>query len=115
MRNIEDAKLTFFNKAALLPSQGSPAAFVKPGIIRLNKIRNRVCHNLGVDIEREELGPIREVLSTARQGAAFAQAIDAIEAFTTVACTWLLVAPPALRDVFDDAFAEIAVNVSNEA
>jgi hypothetical protein len=50
-----------------------------------------------------------EVLSVARRGATFAEPIEAIEAFTTVACTWLIVSPSDIQDAFKSAFASVRV------
>lgn len=110
IEDLEGAKLGFFNKAMLLPTRASSAAFVKPGILRLNKLRNRTSHNLGVDIAFGELGPINDVLAIARAHAKFAEPIDAVEAFTTVACTWLIVPPKEYQQLFNDAFSDIRVN-----
>jgi len=110
IEDVEEAKLGFFNKAMLLPSKASSAAFVKPGILKLNSLRNKAGHRLGADIGFQHLGPINEVLGVARAGATFQSPIDAIEAFTTVACTWLIVPPKDQQQLFIDAFSEIQVN-----
>jgi len=110
IEDLEEAKLSFYQKAKLLPDRGTAAAFVKPGILRLNAIRNQFGHTLRPVLTMEALGPINEVLSVARRGVAFAYPINAIEAFTTVACTWLIVPPPKLQKVFVEAFAQVAVH-----
>ena len=46
IQEIEDVRLSFFQKARLLPSERTAAAFVKPGILKLNTIRNRFGHEL---------------------------------------------------------------------
>ena len=107
IENVQNAKLSFFNKVALLPGQASSAAFVKPGILKLNSLRNQVGHNLGADISFDDLGPINGVLNVARPGIAFQAPIDAIEAFTTVACTWLIVPPKELQHIFTEAFSDV--------
>lgn len=106
---ISDAKLNFFNKAMLLPSEASSAAFVRPGILKLNSIRNRAGHNLGGEPDFADLGTINEVLRIARPKTNFSSPIEAIEAFTTVACTWLIVPPKEHQQLFADAFAEVRV------
>lgn len=108
--NVADAKLNFFNKAMLLPTQASSAAFVRPGILKLNSIRNKAGHNLASEPEFADLGPINEALRIARPGAHFSAPIEAIEAFTTVACTWLIVPPRVHQQLFLDAFAEVRVS-----
>lgn len=105
--DFQDARLTFHQKATLLPRRVSTAAFVRPGIIRLNKIRNGFGHRLDAMLEMEDLGPILEVLAIARKGTTFAEPADAIEAFTTVACTWLMVPNEELGEVMARAFAKI--------
>lgn len=110
IEDVEGAKLGFFNKAMLLPAKASSAAFVKPGILRLNKLRNQTSHNLGVDITFDHLGPISDVLAIARNSARFAEPIDAVEAFTTVACSWLIIPPKEHQQLFNEAFSEIRVN-----
>ena len=107
IENIRAAKLGFFNKVGLLPSRASSAAFVKPGILKLNSLRNQVGHNLGADISFDDLGPINGVLNVARPGVGFQAPIEAIEAFTTVACTWLIVPPKELQRLFTEAFSEV--------
>lgn len=46
---LADAKLSFFQKVQLLPSEGHAIAFVKPGIAKLNSVRNKFGHTLGLD------------------------------------------------------------------
>lgn len=94
----------------LLTNNASSAAFVKPGIIKLNSLRNRAGHVLNSDINFCDLGPISEVLSIARPRVQFEKPIDAIEAFTTIVCAWLSVPPKELQELFVEAFAEIRVN-----
>ncbi|MDO9319551.1 MAG: hypothetical protein Q7V56_15320 [Gammaproteobacteria bacterium] len=111
LQDIVDAKLSFFQKAKLLPNQGSATAFVKPGILKLNSIRNRFGHTLRPDLNMEELGPINEVLALARpnnQG----DHLSRIEAFTTVAVAFLVVPPPNLQAAFLEAFRAVRVNAA---
>jgi hypothetical protein len=111
---IEEARLSFVQKARLLPTARSAAAFVRPGIIQLNAIRNRFAHSLMGHINNLELGPISVILEAARPGLAFQSPVDAIEAFTTVACTFLIVPPPDLQAVFMEAFSELKVRDNSE-
>ena len=108
---LDDARLTFSHKAALLPNRAAAAAFVKPGIVRLNVIRNRFCHSLGAELSDQDLGAIRDVLDIARSGVVFESPVEAIEAFTTVACTFLIVPPAALQQIFAEALSSVRVRV----
>lgn len=110
--NLDAARLTFAQKAKLLPNSGSTASFVKPGILKLNSIRNKFGHNLKEELSVNDLGAINDVLDVARQGIVFSNAVERIEAFTTICCTWLVVPPTQLEHVFLDAFAHIHVNIS---
>jgi len=108
--DIESVKLSYFQKAKLLPDTGSAAAFVKLGVLELNTIRNRFGHTLEANIAPEQLRAINQVLDVAREGINFETSIERIEAFTTVACTFMVIVPPNLQDIFMSAFSEIRVN-----
>lgn len=107
--SMKEAKLSFFQKAQLLPNQGHAAAFVRPGILRLNAIRNKFGHTLSPELEMGELEPLSQVLRLTRAGTNFAEPIDVIEAFTTVACTWLIIVPEHLQQAWIDAFSHVRV------
>ena len=111
--NFDHVRLSFAQKTALLPNSATAAAFVKPGILQLNKIRNRFGHSLGAELSVQDLGAIRTVLDIARPGFPSGSLVEAIEAFTTVACTFLIVAPPPLQQLFAEAFS--CVRVCSEA
>ena len=112
--NFDDVRLSFAQKAKLLPDRATAAAFVKPGVVRLNRIRNDFSHSLGAELSDADLDPIRPVLAFARRGVTFESPVEAIEAFTTVACTFLIVAPPDLQQVLTEAFKAIHVRVDAE-
>jgi len=107
IQDISKLKLSFFQKATLLPAEGSSAAFVRPGILQLNAIRNKFGHRLNHEIERHEISAILEVLAVARKNVVFDTPLSAIEAFAPVACAFLSVAPPHLEKLFVEAFANI--------
>jgi len=107
--DLDEVRLSFFQKAKLLPSSESSAAFVKPGILELNSIRNKFGHRINASIANRDLNAINEVLRIARRGTKFPGAIEKIEAFTTIACTFLVIPPPALRQAFVEAFSEVKV------
>lgn len=107
IENIEHIKLSFFQKANLLPTKEASAAFVKPGIIQLNRIRNKFGHTLEPEIENHEIGSIYTVLDVARSGEHFDNPVEAIEAFAPIACAFLAVPPKHLRQLFMEAFAHV--------
>ena len=110
--NFDDVRFTFAQKAAILPNRATAAAFVKPGILELNRIRNRFGHPLGAELSVQDLRSIRAVLEIARPGVEFGSPVEAIEAFTTVACAFLIVAPPALQQIFAEAFSSVQVRIA---
>jgi hypothetical protein len=107
IEDFEDLRLTFAQKAKLLPSRRSSAAFVRPGIIQLNSVRNRFGHQIHQVIENHNLSALYEALRYARPDVKFATPIDAIEAFAAVACAFLAVPPPHLQDLFVKAFDNV--------
>lgn len=88
LSHLDDAKLSFFNKMNLLPNNQA-VGFVKPGIIKLNSLRNKVAHQLDIKFTKEDLGSINNILKIARKDIEKLSFIEAIETFTAIACTWL--------------------------
>lgn len=113
INDFGNLRFSFAQKATLLPNEGSAAAFVKPGVFQLNRIRNRFAHSLGAELSAEELKPIHPVLGIARPGVAFESPVEAIEAFTTVACTFLIVAPPELQQILAEAFSSVRLSADS--
>lgn len=111
INNIQDIRLSFSQKAKMLPDKASASAFVKPGIFNLNSVRNKFSHQLNYKILQSDIPHIVEILNIARQNAHFDQPVDAIEAFTTVACTWLIIPPDNLQKLFVEAFSDVKINV----
>lgn len=107
IEELDELRLTFAQKAKLLPQSKSSAAFVRPGIIQLNAVRNKFGHRLNHTIENHEISAIYEVLQVARPGVRFASQVEAIEAFTPIACAFLAVPPPELQQLFMEAFAHV--------
>jgi hypothetical protein len=111
--NFDDVRLSFAQKTKLLPAAANAVAFVKPGIQKLNTIRNRFGHNLNAIVEMHELGAINDIVGLIRPTAQFNCSADKIEAFTTIACTWLIITPPELQELFMQAFSDIRVQSSD--
>lgn len=91
----------------LLPTKLSAAAFVRPGILQLNSVRNRLGHEIPYEIKMHEIGAISEALRISRSNILFDNPVNAIETFAPVACAFLAVPPPHLQDVFLRAFKRI--------
>ena len=114
LSRVADARLSYYQKVTLLPEHGTPVAIIKPGLLRLNQIRNKIAHNLDVDIAVDELRPMMDILELSGRDTDRMDSLSAIEAFTTLACTWLLVLPSHLEEVVVKAFRNIVVEVESE-
>lgn len=99
------ARLSFHKKASLLPSSGSPASFVKPGILALNRIRNAFAHDPTASIDPTHLQPVTDALRVMRPGVSFAEPVSEIEEFAAAASAFLLVSAPHIREVLEEAIA----------
>ena len=113
LQNVASAKLTFFQKVSLIHNQGKAASFVKPGILELNKIRNRFSHNLRANFSDSDIPGIIEVLKLSRPTLQ-ANTMAKIEAFVTVACTFLIVSPPEIEKLFKEAFSNVSVSIRSD-
>jgi len=113
INDISKVKLTFYQKAKLIPDNKTAASFVKPGILKINNIRNRVVHQLYVNLDEIDTESIDIVLNIAREGIRFKNQIEKIEAFTTIACTFLIIPPPNLQQLFIEAFSEVRSSTNN--
>jgi hypothetical protein len=105
--NIDSIRLTFAQKVEMLPSIGSAASVIKLGIKRLNTIRNMLAHRLNVDLEQVELNVMNEVIRLFRPQATFRGNIERIDAFMTIAVTFLILPPPELQQAFAEAFYRV--------
>lgn len=109
--DFDELRLTFAQKAKMLPAGQASAAFVRPGIIQLNKVRNKFGHELNHVIEFGEINAITQVLDVARPSTTFAAPIHAIEAFAPVACAFLSVPPKHLKEAFVAAFKHVRTHL----
>jgi hypothetical protein len=105
--DFEGMRLTFAQKAKILPQSGSAVAWVRPGIIQLNTIRNKYGHKLDHKVDFEAISSIMEVLAVSREGLEFSTPIDAVETFASVACTFLTHQPQHLAEAFKTAFSYV--------
>jgi hypothetical protein len=105
--NLDSLRLSFTQKAKMLPQSRSAAAWVRPGIIQLNTVRNNYGHRLNHSVEFVAIDSIMDVLSVSRIGVEFSTPIDAIEAFAPVACAFLTVPPKNLQEAFIEAFSHV--------
>lgn len=107
LEELDSLRLSFAQKAKMLPQSKSSAAFVRPGIIQLNTVRNKYGHRLDHTADFAAIGAIMNVLRISRSETEFGDPIDAIEAFVPVACAFLSLPPKHLQNAFIEAFSHV--------
>ena len=112
--NISDARLSYYQKAMLLPDRGYPPMMVKPGLLKLHTIRNRFAHNLNSSFSDKELESMTWIMQISGRKTQNVEAITLIESFTTLACTFLIVTPPHIEDVFARATAHLDFSAARD-
>lgn len=105
--DIDSVRLSFAQKVDLLPSSGTASSVIKLGTKRLNKIRNMFAHRINVDLERLDINAMNEVINMFRPQTRFSSNLERIEAFMTIAVTFLILPPPDLQEAFAEAFSQI--------
>jgi|SRR6185437_2295475 len=100
-------ELRYYQKLSLLPERDYRVEFVKNGLKELNKLRNRFSHTLDVKVDLKDLVEMKTVLSITRKEKKYQKPLDVIEDFTTVACTFLIVSPKEINDLFTKLFKEL--------
>ena len=105
--NISDARLSYYQKAMLLPDRGFPPMLVKPGLLKLHQIRNRFAHNLHSSVSAHELESMTGIMQISGRETKDIEAVELVESFTTLACTFLIVAPAHIEDAFVRATAHL--------
>ncbi|WP_087026399.1 hypothetical protein [Thaumasiovibrio subtropicus] len=93
----------------MLPDKGSAVSYIKKGIERVNKIRNRFGHELDATICNGEINELDDVLKAMRPEVCSETPINRIENFTAIACTFLNVAPKEIEEIFSQTFKNVQV------
>lgn len=112
--SLTRARLSFFQKAHLLPDHEAPA-LAKPGILQLNAIRNKFAHSLDAPLVDTDLGPIADFVAIARKGVAYPTPIEQIEAFCSIAFAMMLVFPDHLHNAVVEAMRHVRKVDSNSS
>ena len=111
---LSDARLSYFQKVMLLPEREAPTTILRPGLLRLNKIRNTFAHDLHAEISIDELLPMHDLLNIFGYRTDDMDVIATIEAFTSTACTWLIVSPQHFEELFAKAFRNVVLRPRDE-
>lgn len=64
--DIDSVRLSFSQKTKLIPKSDAAATWLKPGIIELNKIRNKYAHNLSTELKLDDLIEIKKIVKISR-------------------------------------------------
>jgi hypothetical protein len=103
---ISSIRLSYVQKALLLPAK-SPAEFIRPGVMRLNSIRNKFGHSIPYAINDADMREIYQILEIVEKNKRYPGPVDAIEDFARVVCAFLAVLPSDLTQIVRDAFAHV--------
>ncbi|MDZ7616867.1 MAG: hypothetical protein U1E05_07685 [Patescibacteria group bacterium] len=109
--SLENARLSFSQKVELLSDDDPSISFLKPGLRRLNTIRNRMAHKLRVDITAEDRGALLGIAmfaamrseSARREGAKPDDPLSVVEQFCMFAASLLHGGAAPERDLWTQA------------
>lgn len=107
LNNLEEVRLTFAQKARLLPKDNLMHP-LRDGVLELNTIRNKFAHKLKENIDESEIKKINYFLRILKKGSREKypdDTIGRIEIFTTHTCTWLMPLPPELKKIIQESFS----------
>jgi hypothetical protein len=108
---LEEARVTFSQKVELLPDDDPGVSFLKPGLRRLNAIRNRIAHRLRVDVTAEDRDALLGIPLFAamckeiarRDGAKPDDPLSVVEQFAMFAANFLQAGASPERDLWRQA------------
>ena len=103
LTNLTDARLSYYQKVMLLPESDAMTAFLRPGLLTLNKLRNKIAHDLRSTLSKGELSTMTDVLIMSKRSASTMSAIEMVEKFTALSCAGLNPSPPKIAELFATA------------
>ena len=107
--NLADARLSYYQKVMLLPECNSAPSFFKPGLLTLNKLRNKFAHRLDSTLSKRELSTMTEMLIMSERPVSTMNAIEMVQKFTALSCTCLNPTPSKIEELFADAMKHVVV------
>ena len=93
----------------LLPEQNEAAALFKPGLLTLNKLRNKFAHKLDSTLSKDELTTMTHMLVMSEPPVSAMNAIEMVEKFTALACACLNPTPSKIEKLFAEAMKHVVV------
>ena len=112
--NLSDARLSYHQKAMLLPEQNAAPALFKPGLLTLNKLRNKFAHKLDSTLSKNELSTMTAMLIMSERPVSTMDAIEMVEKFTALSCACLNPTPSRIEELFANAMQYVAVEISQD-
>ena len=106
--NLSDARLSYHQKAMLLPERNAAPALFKPGLLTLNKLRNKFAHKLDSTLSKHELSTMTAMLIMSERPASTMNAIEMVEKFTVLSCACLNPTPSHIEELFANAMQYVA-------
>jgi len=107
IRNIDN--LNFSQKVKKLPSNRLEISLLKPAMLEVNKVRNRLAHNIVPFINNDDLTEIRKVLSLTRTNRSYDEPISMLKDFLLIVLVFMGIYDSRVKEVFDKASTDIAV------
>ena len=93
IRDIDSLKLSFKQKLNMLELPGDMIHYIGPVLDVINRLRNRLVHSLDIELNDDEVEPIRKLLAFTRQQSNYDDnldertAADLIEESTKLVCS----------------------------
>ena len=111
LKNLSDVRLSYYQKVMLLPERNAASALFKPGLLTLNRLRNKFAHNLGATLSKSELSTMTTMLEMSEPPASTMNAIEMVEKFTTLSCTFLNPTPSEIEELFAEAMKHVVIEM----
>lgn len=103
--DLEGARLTFNQKIALLPKSETGARWLLPGIKELNKIRNKIAHNIHTEVLYKDFPEIIRIVKVSRE-TSHGEVEKLLNDFAIISGSFLGNSEPEIVKVFSDAFKQ---------
>lgn len=106
IRNIYN--LDFVQKIKKLPDNRLEINLLKPAMLEVNKVRNKLAHNIGPSIQKDDLIEIQKVLSLTRTNRIYEDPIAMIKDFLLVVLVFLGMYDSRVKEIFDEASIHVS-------
>lgn len=100
-------ELRYYQKLNMLPNSDARVKLFKPGLKKLNAIRNKFSHNLDAEVTWNDLNEMLQVLALFKKEVQYNSTEQVIADFTTLACTSLIVTSKETDELFKNFVHEV--------